>query len=55
MFFDEFDAMVPQRSTDDRNYQNGEVNEFLCMLNNASERDVYVVAATNATALYANF
>lgn len=47
LFFDEFDAMVPQRSTDDRNYQNGEVNEFLCMLNNASERDVYVVAATN--------
>jgi len=47
LFFDEFDAMVPHRSNDDRNYQNGEVNEFLCMLNNAPERDVYVVAATN--------
>ena len=47
VFFDEFDAMVPQRSNDDRNYQNGETNEFLCMLNNASERGVYVLAATN--------
>lgn len=47
MFFDEFDAMVPHRSNDDRNYQNGEVNEFLCMLNNAAERGVYVLAATN--------
>lgn len=47
MFFDEFDAMVPQRSADDRNYQNGEVNEFLCMLNNAADRGVYVLAATN--------
>lgn len=47
VFFDEFDAMVPKRSSDDRNYQNGEVNEFLCMLNNASEKGVYVLAATN--------
>jgi transitional endoplasmic reticulum ATPase len=47
IFFDEFDAMVPRRSSDDRNYQNGEVNEFLCMLNNASEKGIYVLAATN--------
>lgn len=47
IFFDEFDAMVPQRSNDDRNYQNGEVNEFLCMLNNAAEKGIYVLAATN--------
>ena len=47
IFFDEFDAMVPRRSNDDRNYQNGEVNEFLCMLNNASEKGIYVLAATN--------
>lgn len=47
IFFDEFDAMVPRRSNDDRNYQNGEVNEFLCMLNNAAERGIYVLAATN--------
>lgn len=47
IFFDEFDAMVPQRTNDDRNYQNGEINEFLCMLNNAAEKGIYVLAATN--------
>lgn len=47
LFFDEFDAMVPRRSGDDHSYQNGETNEFLCMLNNASEKGVYVLAATN--------
>lgn len=47
IFFDEFDAMVPQRTNDDRNYQNGETNEFLCMLNNATEKGIYVLAATN--------
>lgn len=47
LFFDEFDAMVPQRTSDDHNYQNNEVNEFLCMLNKASEKGVYVLAATN--------
>ncbi len=47
IFFDEFDAMVPQRSSDDRSHQNGEVNEFLCMLNNAAEKGIYVLAATN--------
>ena len=47
LFFDEFDAMVPSRTNDERNYQNGEVNEFLCMLNNASQKGVYVLAATN--------
>lgn len=47
LFLDEFDCMVPQRSNNDNNYQNGEVNEFLCMLNNATKRDIYVIAATN--------
>ena len=47
IFFDEFDAMVPKRSNDDRNYQNGETNEFLCMLNNAASKGIYVLAATN--------
>lgn len=48
LFFDEFEAMVPKRSADEANqHYNGEVNEFLCMLNNASERGVYVLAATN--------
>ena len=47
LFFDEFDCMVPQRSSNDDNNQNGEVNEFLCMLNNAADRGIYVIAATN--------
>lgn len=48
IFFDEFDAMVPKRSENDANQSyNGEVNEFLCMLNNANERGIYVLAATN--------
>lgn len=47
IFFDEFDAMVPQRINDDHNFQNGETNEFLCMLNNAAEKGIYVLAATN--------
>ena len=47
LFFDEFDCMVPQRSNNDDNNQNGEVNEFLCMLNNAADRGIYVMAATN--------
>lgn len=47
LFFDEFDCMVPQRSNNDDNNQNGEVNEFLCMLNNTADKDIYVIAATN--------
>ena len=47
LFFDEFDAMVPQRTNGDSHNQNGEVNEFLCMLNNASAKGIYVIAATN--------
>lgn len=48
IFFDEFDAMVPKRSENDANQAyNGDVNEFLCMLNSASERGIYVLAATN--------
>ena len=48
LFLDEFDAMVPKRSGDeDGRTLDGEVNEFLCMMNNASDREIYVLAATN--------
>ena len=48
LFFDEFDAMVARRTGNEANqHYDSEVNEFLCMLNNASERGVYVLAATN--------
>lgn len=47
IFFDEFDAMTPKRTNNDNLQQNGEVNEFLCMMNNASEKGIYIIAATN--------
>lgn len=47
LFFDEFDAMVPRRTADDSSHQNGEVNQFLCNMNNAAEKGIYVIAATN--------
>lgn len=47
LFFDEFDAMVPARTGDDRKNQNNEVNEFLCMMNNAQEKGIYIITATN--------
>ncbi|MBQ0058007.1 MAG: ATP-binding protein [Bacteroidales bacterium] len=47
LFFDEFDAMVPARTGEDYHNQNNEVNEFLCMMNNASEKGIYIIAATN--------
>lgn len=48
LFFDEFDAMVPRRSGDESNQHfDGEVNEFLCMLNNANDKGIYVLAASN--------
>lgn len=48
LFFDEFDAMVSKRSGNEANqHYDSEVNEFLCKLNNASERGIYVLAATN--------
>ena len=45
--FDEFDALVPDRSNPAAQYSAGEVNEFLSQLNNCSERGIFVVATTN--------
>lgn len=45
--FDEFDAMVPTRTVDDKNNMGGEVNEFLTQLNNCAERGIYVMGTTN--------
>lgn len=48
LFFDEFDAMVPRRTGDkDNQHYDSEVNEFLCCLGDASDKGVYVLAATN--------
>lgn len=45
--FDEFDALVPDRSNPAAQYSAGEVNEFLSQLNNCAARGIFVVATTN--------
>ena len=45
--FDEFDALVPDRSTRAAEYSSGEVNEFLTQLNNCSKRGIFVIGTTN--------
>lgn len=45
--FDEFDALVPDRSNPAAQYSAGEVNEFLTQLNNCSKRGIFVVGTTN--------
>lgn len=47
LILDEFDALCPQRTVDDRNNQSGEVAEFLVQLNNCQENKVYVIGTTN--------
>lgn len=45
--FDEFDALVPDRSNPGAQYTASEVNEFLTQLNNCSQRGIFVVGTTN--------
>ncbi len=46
--FDEFDAMVPKRSSSDASTLiNPEVNEFLSQMNNCSQRGIFVIGTTN--------
>lgn len=45
--FDEFDALVPDRSNAAAQSYAGEVNEFLSQLNNCSKRGIFVVGTTN--------
>ncbi len=45
--FDEFDALVPDRSNIAAQYSATEVNEFLTQLNNCSKRGIFVVGTTN--------
>ena len=45
--FDEFDALVPDRSNPGSQYVTSEVNEFLTQLNNCSKRGIFVVATSN--------
>lgn len=45
--FDEFDALVPDRSQTATQFVAGEVNEFLSQLNNCSQRGIFIVATSN--------
>ena len=45
--FDEFDALVPDRSNPAAQHSASEVNEFLSQLNNCSQRGIFVVGTTN--------
>lgn len=45
--FDEFDALVPDRSNPAAQYSSGEVNEFLSQLNNCAQKGIFVVGTTN--------
>lgn len=51
LIFDEFDALVPQRDSDNNSNQANEVNEMLTQLNNCAARGVYVLATTNRPSL----
>ncbi|PIQ09207.1 MAG: hypothetical protein COW71_07515 [Ignavibacteriales bacterium CG18_big_fil_WC_8_21_14_2_50_31_20] len=46
LFFDEFDALVPNRNDTSHHYKS-EVNEFLAQMDNLNTENVLVVAATN--------
>ncbi len=45
--FDEFDALVPDRSQPGSSYVSSEVNEFLTQMNNCAKRGIFIVATTN--------
>lgn len=45
--FDEFDALVPDRSNPAAQYSAGEVNEFLSQLNNCSQKGIFIIGTTN--------
>jgi AAA+ superfamily predicted ATPase len=49
VFIDEFEALVPSRESlgGFQDYKSSEVNEFLAHLNACSEKNIFVIAATN--------
>lgn len=47
LFFDEFDSMCPDRNQANNHTIADEVAEFLTQMNNAAEKGVYVITATN--------
>lgn len=51
LYFDELDAMVPNREKLNNQSQSGEVNEFLSQLDNIGESGVFVIGSTNKPGL----
>lgn len=47
LYFDELDAMIPNREKVNNQSQSGEVNEFLSQLDNIGEVGVFVIGSTN--------
>ncbi len=47
LYFDELDAMVPNRENVNNQSQSGEVNEFLSQLDNIGDSGVFVIGSTN--------
>ncbi len=47
LYFDELDAMIPNRDNVHNQSQSGEVNEFLSQLDNIGEAGVFVIGSTN--------
>jgi len=47
LYFDELDAMVPNRENVNNQSQSGEVNEFLSQLDNIGASGVFVIGSTN--------
>ena len=47
LYFDELDAMVPNRDKINNQSQSGEVNEFLSQLDNIGNSGVFVIGSTN--------
>lgn len=45
--FDEFEALVPNRSKVNNSSESGEVNEFLSQMNNCGKDGVFVIASSN--------
>lgn len=47
IFLDEVDALLRKRTKQQSASESGEINEFLCQINNCGESGVFVIAATN--------
>ena len=47
LFLDEVDALLRTRTKQQNASESGEINEFLCQINNCGESGVFVIAATN--------